>query len=103
MGGELFRVCAAHKSGSAFVIYVAWAAEAVPAREDAANLQGGLACGGDQTHLRTQDAVDRRGDERVVGAPQHDRVDGALHDGLEVAPRDRFELEIGRASCRERV
>src|SRR5688572_18152108 len=91
-GGELFRVCAAHKSGSAFVIYVAWAAEAVPAREDAANLQGGLACGGDQTHLRTQDAVDRRGDERVVGAPEHDRIDPALHNRLEIATRDSFEL-----------
>src|ERR687897_1509316 len=91
-GSELFRVCAAHKSGSAFVIYVAWAAEAVPAREDAANLQGGLACGGDQTHLRTQDAVDRRGDERVVGAPEHDRVDPALHNRLEIATRDSFEL-----------
>jgi hypothetical protein len=59
-GGELLRVCTADEGGSAFIVDVARAAEAVPAGEDTANLQGGLACGGDQTHLRTKDAVDRR-------------------------------------------
>jgi len=91
-GGELFRVCAADEGGFAFVVDVSRAAEAVAAGEDAANLKGCLARGGDQTHLRTQDAVDRRGDERVVGAPQHDRVDPALDDGLEITSRDLFEL-----------
>src|SRR5215217_8340593 len=53
-GGELLRVCTADEGGSAFIVDVARATEAVPAGEDTANLQGGLACGGDQTHLRTQ-------------------------------------------------
>ena len=68
-GGELFRVCAAHEGGFAFVIYVTRAAEAVAAGEDATHLKGGLARGGDKAHLGAEDPVYRSGDQGVVGAP----------------------------------
>src|SRR5688500_14594214 len=91
-GGELFRVRAAHEGGRALVVDVVRAAQAVPAGEDAADLEGGLARGGDQAHLRPEDAVDWRGDERVVRTPEHDRVDRTLDEGIQVAARHRFEL-----------
>src|SRR5215207_3604627 len=91
-GGELFRVGAADVGSLALVLDVAWTPETVPAGEDAAHFEGGLACGGDQTHLGAQDAVYGRGDQRVVGATEHDSVDAALHNRLEISPRHPFEL-----------
>src|SRR3712207_8123190 len=57
------------------------AAEIAAAREDAAHLQSGLARGGDQTHLRAEDAVDGRGDEGVVRAAKNNRIHALLHQG----------------------
>src|SRR5215211_5634643 len=91
-GGKLFRVGAADVGGLALVVDVPRAAETVPARKDAAHLQGGLTRGGDKAHLRTQDAVYGSGDQGVVGTAEHDGVDATLHDGLEITSRHPFEL-----------
>src|SRR5215212_8555030 len=90
-GGELLGIGAAHEGSRTLIIGVARATEYVPAGEDASYLKGGLSGGGDHTHLRTEDAVDRRRDERIVGATEHDRPDPALHQGLQIAPCDPLQ------------
>src|SRR3712207_1467927 len=56
-GRELGGVGAADVGRGAEVVGVARAAEVAAAGEDAADLQGGLARGGDQAHLGPEDAV----------------------------------------------
>src|SRR3712207_5080164 len=70
------------------------AAEIAAAREDAAHLQSGLARGGDQTHLRAEDAVDGRGDEGVVRAAKNNRIHALLHQGCEVDPGNPLKLRV---------
>src|ERR687885_764162 len=53
--GELRGICAAYVGGGSEVIGVARAAEVAAAGEDATHFEGGLACRGDQAHLRAED------------------------------------------------
>src|SRR5829696_2929422 len=90
--GELRGVGAADVGGAPQVVGVARAAEVAATGEDATDLEGGLACGGDQSHLRPEDAVDGGGDQGVVSASQNNRVHPPLYEGFEVDAGHLLEL-----------
>ncbi len=80
LGAELAErvdVAARHEPVAADPVVVAQQAEFA---ETMHHLERGLVGRTDERHLRPHDVADRAGEERIVGAPQQQRVDGGLPD-----------------------